>query len=281
MPFISFAQNGEDVVLQRAFPLDRPGFYVDIGANHPVDDSVTKAFYDRGWSGINVEPGRIFHDLKRDRPRDINIEAAVSSSSGEITFYEFDHALSGLSTTSADLVERISRNHRPPQIRKVKTLTLKEIFESNQVRTIDFLKVDVEGHEGQVLKSNDWDRWRPRVLVIESNHFQEWEPFLNSVGYEFSLFDGINRFYFRKEEPELRTSLSAPANVTDDFIPYRHVQSQMNRIANLESILNELNAPDLTPGSIRAGMRIARLLNRLSKLFPLVSNLVKKLIPTT
>ena len=281
MPFISFAQNGEAVVLQRAFALNPRGFYVDIGANHPVDDSVTKAFYDRGWSGINVEPGKIFHELRRARPRDINVQAAVSNQSGEMTFYEFEGALSGLSTASEDVAEQLSLSQSAPQKRSVKTLTLKELFENHRIDTIDFLKVDVEGHEEKVLRSNDWSVWRPRVLLIESNHYKDWDPFLESVGYEFALFDGINRFYFRKEEPGLKDALSVPAHVLDDYIPYRHVQAQLNRISALESILENVKATDLTPGAIQVGMRIARLLNRISKSFPVFSNLVKKLIPMT
>ena len=71
MPFVSYAQNCEDVLLHRAFGKQETGFYVDVGASDPVDGSTTKAFYDRGWSGIDVEPGAVFAELVAARPRDI------------------------------------------------------------------------------------------------------------------------------------------------------------------------------------------------------------------
>src|SRR5579863_744930 len=74
---VSYAQNGEDVLLGRAFGWQTDGFYIDVGANHPVNDSVTKAFYDRGWRGINIEPGRVFEKLAAMRPRDVNLPIAL------------------------------------------------------------------------------------------------------------------------------------------------------------------------------------------------------------
>ena len=89
MSFISYAQNHEDVMLWRALKHVQNGFYIDVGANHPSDDSVTRAFYERGWSGINIEPLSLhMAQLKADRPRDINLQFAVGVEDGEIELFD-------------------------------------------------------------------------------------------------------------------------------------------------------------------------------------------------
>jgi len=98
--FISYAQNFEDVMLYRALKDVQHGFYIDVGAQDPEVDSVTRAFYDRGWHGINIEPVQHwFEKLERDRPHDINLRVAVSDHEGELTLYESD--ASGLSTSDS------------------------------------------------------------------------------------------------------------------------------------------------------------------------------------
>ena len=88
MKFISYSQNFEDVILNRIFRHKKDGFYVDVGACHPTYDSVTKHFYDRGWTGINIEPVPEMAQLFReDRPKDINLAVAIGNTSGEIELY--------------------------------------------------------------------------------------------------------------------------------------------------------------------------------------------------
>src|SRR4051794_37044121 len=87
-PMISYAQNYEDVVLARVLADVSRGFYVDVGANHPEQDSITRHFSDHGWRGINIEPGRFYTDLAAARPRDVNLHVAVSMVAGPVTFYE-------------------------------------------------------------------------------------------------------------------------------------------------------------------------------------------------
>ena len=87
MSFISYAQNFEDVMLHRALRDVKKGFYIDVGANDPVVDSVTKAFYDSGWRGINIEPVKEFYEkLQQDRPDDINLQLAARASKGNVDF---------------------------------------------------------------------------------------------------------------------------------------------------------------------------------------------------
>ena len=103
-PLVSYAQNREDIILSAFFPDLNDGFYVDVGANHPISDSVTKLFYDKGWRGINIEPIKSLHKkLEKDRPEDINLAVGVSSKNGTAKFSEFD--IDGLSTFSDEMTK--------------------------------------------------------------------------------------------------------------------------------------------------------------------------------
>jgi FkbM family methyltransferase len=223
--FVSFAQNGEDIVLARALP-SSTGFYVDVGAWDPDLDSVTKHFYDRGWRGINVEPiPELYDKFEVMRPRDINVHAAVSAHDGEAVVWKAPPVVGGHSTLDESVaVAHMADDQEfiPLTVRSLRLATLLDQFVPSGTE-IDFLKVDVEGHEGEVLRSNDWDRWRPKVIVVEcmtphvsgSTHSQ-WEPLLLDAGYEAVLFDGLNRFYVESGS-SLAPLLSAPANILDPF----------------------------------------------------------------
>jgi FkbM family methyltransferase len=220
---ISYAQNREDVLLSRVFRDQRQGFYVDVGANDPTVYSVTRHFYDLGWHGINIEPGLIFERLQQERPRDVNLNVAVSDVSGPVTFYEFPD-FPGSSTLDPAQLEHIQEFTSRCVPRTVQARPLREILEQYAPGTIDFLSVDVETHERQVLVSNDWERFRPRVLLIEAtlpnstvhNH-ESWENTLVAAGYVFAFFDGLNRFYVRKEDAELLQAFAVPVNVLDRY----------------------------------------------------------------
>ncbi len=164
---ISYAQNHEDVVLDRA--LHAPsGFYVDVGAASPLTASVTRHFYDLGWSGINIEPlPEYVAELRRERPRDWTIEAAAGASPGQSSLYvvETDH---DLSTFDPRRVEEIAAEGIRTKRRPVEVVTLNDILGQAKPETIDFLKIDVEGAEREVLLGLDLRVWRPRVLLIEA-----------------------------------------------------------------------------------------------------------------
>jgi FkbM family methyltransferase len=232
-PFISYAQNREDVVLFRALGHVPSGRYVEVGANHPTHDSATRAFYDRGWSGVTVEPVPQFADLHREeRPRDTLVQAAATDQeSGEVTLHVVPDT--GLST----IVDAVSDQHAAAGIASeelvVPAVRLDTLLADHGVSPDDpvhFLLVDVEGAEQEVLRSIDLRRWRPWVLVIEatkpnstvSTH-GEWEDGVLAAGYEFCLFDGLSRFYVAKEHAaELTAALSYPACVLDDFLTHSH-----------------------------------------------------------
>ncbi len=220
---ISYAQNFEDILLERAFP-DRAGFYIDAGANDPVFQSVTKRFYDRGWSGINIEPQPgLASRLIDARPRDINLNCGVGSVETVLTYYEVQ-SVPGWSTFVPELGEQQrSLGHdvieRPIPIRKLAEICAEHV----QERTIDFLKIDVEGFEREVILGADWSRWRPRVVIVETYNHQHWEPLLIEANYRFLLFDGINRFYVRAEEYQtLAPAFSTPVTCLDLAVPYEY-----------------------------------------------------------
>jgi FkbM family methyltransferase len=198
------------------------GFYVDVGAYDPVDGSVTKLFYDRGWSGINVEPGSVFERLAADRPRDVNLRMAVLDRKGEAAFTE-DPADRGMSRIS----ERAGGFNVPCD-------TLEGIVaEHGRERPVDFIKIDAEGAEGAIVNATDWRRLRPRVLLIEATlpwsttlANSGWEPTLLNSGYVRAFFDGINCYYVPEEEwPVLSRHFQAPVNVLDGVVPHSTIRA--------------------------------------------------------
>jgi FkbM family methyltransferase len=220
MPFISYAQNFEDVMLWRALKLFGPGFYIDVGANHPTRDSVTRSLYERGWRGINIEPVLHYHQaLCAERPEDINLCVAVGDKADELKFFESPET--GLSTLSVEMAQRQSAEGIAFVPRTVETRTLSSICAEHigSGVQIHFLKIDVEGFEEQVLRGCDFQEWRPWIVLIESafDTEPEWVSLLVEAGYRFALCDGINRYYVAEEKRQLLAPLSMPPNFLDEF----------------------------------------------------------------
>jgi FkbM family methyltransferase len=240
---VSYAQNREDVLLQRLFPRDHLGFYVDVGAGDPVEFSVTKHFYDRGWHGINLEPAAHYFDrLVAQRPRDVNLKIGAWDSDGELDLLEATTP-TGLSTFLEDVARSGGMAGIEFRRRRVPVSTLVSVLGAYAPDVIDFLKVDVEGAESRVLAGNDWGRFRPRVVVVESTRpgstaqtHEEWETELLRSGYVFAAFDGLNRFYVRSEDAALAELLRTPANVFDGFLPYEVVASVVDHLGRLEAL---------------------------------------------
>lgn len=230
-PMISYAQNHEDVLLRRAFTGQPTGFYIDVGAHDPEFDSVTKHFSDHGWRGVNVEPiPQKAAAFASARPRDLNLGVGLSDRPGRATFYEVVEAPT-ISTFSAELAGRYRRAGYTVAEHQIDVLTLAGLCEMHAHSAIDFLSLDVEGHERRVLSGADFRRWRPRVVVVEATRpgfsapaHHEWEGFLQAADYLFAMFDGLNRYYVRGEEPELVARLAVPANVFDNYTPYAQHQ---------------------------------------------------------
>ena len=203
---ISYSQEGEDLILNRIFESQKDGFYIDIGEHHPKRFSNTYLFYKKGWKGINIDamPGsmKLFNFF---RPRDVNIETPISSNSEELTYYIFnDPALNGFSKELSEERNKLD-HHKIVSSVKLKTKTLKEILTENldKHQVIDFMTIDVEGMELEVIKSNDWKSFCPKVLIIEILQndseniiYNEIYEFLKAKNYQF-FGKTYNSFFFK------------------------------------------------------------------------------------
>lgn len=222
---ISYSQNQEDVVLFRLVQLVPEGFYVDVGAAHPVLDNVTYALYEAGWRGINIEPMKREADLLREvRPRDITCQVAAGESSGHVTLYEAPIENRGATTGDKELVDLYRSTGQSFASFEVEVMRLDKILEDNQIKIVHVLKIDVEGFEKSVIQGSSIEKHRPWVLVIEATRpnstvdvSAEWEQLVLSAGYVQTLFDGLNKFYVRDDMPDLVALMSVPANVFDKW----------------------------------------------------------------
>jgi FkbM family methyltransferase len=220
---ISYAQNFEDVILKRALrDIDR-GRYIDIGANDPDRDSVSKAFYLEGWRGVHVEPIAAFAQaLRKARPDETVIEAAVTTSSGPIEMFDVEGT--GLSTGD----ERFAARHRAAGFSVASTqvvgVTLSSILTNMGDAPIHWLKIDVEGMEKDVLASWGDAPQRPWIVVVESTlpnspveNQYEWEDELIHRDYRMQYFDGLNRFYIHQDQSSREKFFGPGPNPFDDF----------------------------------------------------------------
>jgi FkbM family methyltransferase len=213
---ISYAQNLEDYHLAQVFDGKTEGFYIDVGAGHPVGDNVSFHFYLQGWRGIVVEPQeRLCALYEHIRPRDIAASVLVGAEPGRAKFHEVDR-LHGFSTTVERHARGAAKFGASFRTSRKFVATLASLCDAHRVEDIDFLKVDVEGAERDVLAGADWRRFRPKVVLAEAvapgtmapSH-AEWEPILFGAGYGFAFFDGLNRFYVADEAAALKTRFPA------------------------------------------------------------------------
>lgn len=195
-PFASLAysQDGEDMILRRLFEGQERGFYVDVGAHHPFRFSNTCYFHRRGWRGINIDPNPdAIEAFARARPADTNICVGVSEVTGDLSFYFFNEA--ALNTFDAELASERTQlpGYHLLETRSVPVWRLDDLLTEYLPRDqkIDFLSIDVEGMDLAVLRSGDWVRFRPRVLLVEARGrtFQaiEYDPintFVAGQGYQ-------------------------------------------------------------------------------------------------
>jgi FkbM family methyltransferase len=235
---VSYADNFEDVLIRRAFPDLVDGFYIDVGAFDPVEHSVTQHFYDGGWRGINIEPNPApFAKICDVRQRDINLNIGLSNREGHLTLFEAPDAFACWSVDRNMLTGYFGAQADSIVERHVPVVTLAQVCETHVPagRSIEFLKIDVEGHEREVIEGGDWSRWRPRIVLCESNGSEEWEPILFGADYHFAMFDGVNKFYVRGEDKHLIARISAPANASDRFL----IHGYLKRINDLERALSQ------------------------------------------
>lgn len=223
----SYAQNFEDVMLWRALGRVENGFYIDVGAHDPVVDSVSKAFYDRGWRGIQVEPlPEYAESLRQARPDERVVEAVLAAKVGMQTFYHIPKT--GLSTGTKEFAKRHQNSGWQVNEITVPATTLEILFGEVGERPIHWLKIDVEGMEVEVLDGWGTHPARPWVVVVEATEpnsqtptWNLWESALQARRYEFVYFDGLNRFYISDQHWELKPIFAVSANVFDNFKIYQ------------------------------------------------------------
>jgi hypothetical protein len=246
---ISYSQNFEDVILRRVLQNVTDGFYIDIGAAHPVYDSVTYHFYNSGWSGINIDPlEKNFILLESTRPRDINLKLAIADFDGTVKLFESE--VDGWSTT----IPEVAKNHfnvlgiSNHEI-NVDVLTLNQICQKYvKNRDIHFLKIDVEGGEKKVLLGFDLFKFRPWILLIEATLpnsqvevFEDWEFLVLERNYKFIYSDGLNRFYLAQEKSHLSALFSYPPNVFDNFIKFNAIEpSVLDELLELRELIRNI-----------------------------------------
>lgn len=254
MSIISYAQNFEDVMLWRALKHVEKGFYIDIGAAWPVYDSVTKLFSEHGWSGINIEPNAaLYAELVKDRINDVNLNVGISKDKGEFDFYVV--GTTGLSSANKEFLVKLPSQGMSISSVKTHFMTLNELWDQYvKERQVHFLKIDVEGLEASIIQSNDWQKHRPWILVVEATlpssqipSYMDWESMLLSAGYVFAYQDGLNRFYVASEHSELLAAFSLPPNVFDSFTKFednpdliKQNQSLQAEVARLKKQLNDI-----------------------------------------
>jgi FkbM family methyltransferase len=249
-PTVSYAQRFEDLYLMRCFAGGSDGFYIDIGSGHPVYDNTSFAFYLKGWHGITVEPNpRLARLTRAVRPRDRHVEALVGAAVGEATFYLVNdlHGFSTMIESHARAAQ--TQFGKSSQAIVVPVTTLADLCQQHAPPAFDFLKVDVEGAEQDVLLNGDWQNYRPKVVVAEAlapytlaPAWEAWEPCLAKHGYRYVWFDSLNRYYLAEEASELaRCFESAPASF-DDALQFRSGKPALEDAAHPDHRLASLLA---------------------------------------
>lgn len=211
---ISYSFEGEDIVLNNIFEGQKKGFYVDIGANHPSKFSNTYLFYKKGWRGINIDatPGsmKLFNIFRK---RDINLEVPVSNNKEPLKYYIFDEP--GINSFSEQIsIEREKiTNYKIIKTIELKPCSIKTIMDMHLPKNtaIDFMSVDVEGFDFNVLQSNDWNKYKPRVIVVEqmlgsckSIKESEIYNFLKNLQYALVNKTGNSCFYILTTDPLIK-----------------------------------------------------------------------------
>lgn len=180
----SYSMNFEDVIIDKLLDRKMAGFYVDIGANDPLNSNNTMRFYRKGWSGINIEPNtRCYREIVKRRRRDINLNIGVGKEASKCTFYSFiPETRSTFSTAVADRL--IKNGLKLMEKNEVEIWPLSEVLDKYRPnQTIDFMTIDTEGYDDQVILSNDWEKYRPAIICIESAKENTTHQYLLELGY--------------------------------------------------------------------------------------------------
>jgi FkbM family methyltransferase len=200
----SYSQKGEDLIIEKLLKNKKKGFYIDVGANNPFDCSNTARFYKKGWHGINIEPiPKNIKEFEIKRPKDINLNIGIGTKEGSFDFYEFkEDMLSTFSKEEAD--EEIKKGKKLVKKHTIKIQKLSKVLDKyTKNKEIDLLSIDTEGFDFDVLKSNDWSKFKPKIICIESidrdgtNNTGKYLKFLSKYGYDLAGKTRLNSIYMR------------------------------------------------------------------------------------
>ena len=253
-----YSQNFEDVMLERCFSDVEDGFYIDVGAQDEESDSVTKHFYEKGWKGINIEPVSEYCETFKVRDRDITINCAAGSENAKYNISIFHKT--GLSSLSQSNINQLEKTGLKYEEKEIDVRTINTLMSEQGIgnKRFEFLKIDVEGFEIEVIKGIDLSQYRPKIILCEvtkPNSMQYAENYLDICdlvereGYEKVYFDGINQWWC---EQEIYKSMSKhfilPPCVFDslNITPYsgtstrKKAKSLMQEIKNATSKKDEL-----------------------------------------
>nr|WP_246781125.1 FkbM family methyltransferase [Rhizobium sp. BK602] len=200
------------------------GFYIDIGAQDPVTDSVSRAFYENGWRGVHAEATTYYADkVRQNRPDELVVQAAIGAGEGSLRFFEIPET--GLSTSNRDIAAKHQASGHRVVETEVPLVPLSVVLSQGGDRDIHWLKIDVEGMEQSVIESWQPSKARPWIVVVESTlpnsqiaAHDAWEPTLLKLGYTFAYFDGLSRFYVSEQHPEFLPFFGPGPNVFDNFV---------------------------------------------------------------
>ena len=219
---LSFAQNFEDVILNRAFTNKKQGFFLDIGAQHPVIDSVSRHFILNGWNGILVEPVPAYAILlKEEYPHISVLQKYVGKKRNREMFIIAD---TGLSTSDELLAQAYKNSGLNISNEICEGMTLDEIFEFIGEVDIDWMKIDAENSEVEILNSWKSENVKPTIVVLEvldplhkKQINNEITVLMKSKGYVEVYFDGLNKFFLSKNHGEMKIHFDLPPNIFDNF----------------------------------------------------------------
>jgi FkbM family methyltransferase len=252
----TYAQYKEDIVLLALLYDVKNGFYVDVGANYPTADSVTKLFYEKGWRGINIEPiESLYQQLQKERPEDINLHCGAGAETGRATLREYPR-IPGHSTFNESLKVAADKDLKFREY-EVEIIPLADIFKAHKIKHIHFLKIDVEGYEYDVVEGNDWSEFRPEVVCIEANHlFKNWRPIITKNKYKLFITDGLNEYYVADEAWQRTKNYAERAVKLDNRALKRHQKEDWEQDSqHLKSLSEQLKTERLENESLQAQLK--------------------------
>ena len=200
-----YSQSGEDVIIRQFFKSKNDGFFVDIGAYHPKHYSNTYLLHKKGWRGINIDPNpdnmRIFRSARKN---DINVQVGVAKQAEKLTYYKFSHPSCNTFSKEDTLQFKDKKWIESLGEENIQCLPLRDILHTHlpEGQTIDLVNIDVEGFDLEVLESNDWNKFKPQVIIIEDHPFEPGNPtksdifnYLTERGYTLHSYTGLSLIF--------------------------------------------------------------------------------------